>query len=171
MPVASNSSLEIGLFEELDERKKLLVYRYVECFNYHKAGKSIGVSAGTAKKYLSEPLTRRFYQHVIDDEREISLINKSMVESYILDLVPMVMGEKKVACLSPKGEPFMAKVFNAQAAIRLGSEMQKHAGVEDGARGVAININFNNFGVDESTLNSTIIAEYTEIKDASAPED
>jgi len=153
-------------FEQLDERKKLLVYRYIEDFNLTRAAKEIGVSPGTAKKYLNESLVRRFYQHVLDDQREISLINKSMVESYLMELKSKVNGEEEIPLVTAKGEPYTAKVFDSGAALRLVAAMSKHAGVDTTVRAPVVNINFNNMGVSEDSFNATIDGDFREINGA-----
>jgi phage terminase small subunit len=149
---------DLSLFNQLTEQETLFCFRYVEQFSVAKAAKQTGLSAPAGNRLLGRSIIRKFIRHLSQDLQELSLISKAQVETFLLQLQPMVMGEQEVP-LVDKGVEFTAKKFDATASISLAKEMAKHAGVEEIATGVSININFGAFGVSEDANPTGVIID------------
>jgi len=149
----------LAKFAPLESREKLLAIKYVEYVSVYKAAKEVGIKRTEAEAILMRPLVREYVNAVTDQLAEVSLINKVVVERYLLSLVPKVTGEEEVAQVYQGGE-FMGRRFDGPTALRLASELGKHAGIEKASGGVSINLNFGALGVQGG---ATIEGESKEI--------
>ena len=138
-------------FLQLTAQEKLFAARYLENFNILSAAKSVSLKQLEANALFKRPLFRRYVQHLTDELTEVSMINKALVEHYMLSLIPKVTGEEPVS-LVDRGEEFTARKFDGPAAIRLGSELSKIAGMQESGGGISINLNFGNLGIPEGTI-------------------
>jgi hypothetical protein len=137
-------------FQQLTSQEKLFGVKYCENFRVPKAGAAVGLSVVKARELLMRPVMRRYINWISDQLAQTSLINKQLVEAYMLDLVPKVTGEEEVPHIF-QGEEVWGKKFDAPAAIRLGAELGKISGLVEETGGVAININFGALGIAEGT--------------------
>lgn len=133
-------------------KKAFGVAYFQQGYSVARASAEAGISA--AKGYLLErdPEVMAFVQDIQGQMEGIDTLNQQWVDSKIMELMPMVMGEVAVPLVDMKtGEGFEEKKFMPEIAVRL-LEMKsprKELGNAKAKAGVNIQINFGALGVDQ----------------------
>ena len=124
----------------------------------------MGQPLAEVKRAFNHPLTRAFITDLQAEMAQHKIINATWVESQVLAVWPILMGEEDVRKVNMKGEQVFGKHFHGPEVVSIlkhfsGNADQKAAG------GVKVVINFGDMGVGAKP-NVVIEGEKGDVHDA-----
>lgn len=149
--------LREGNWNNLDPDKRAFAIAYVSTVSHTEAANAIN-RPGKGLKYIRDPLVRALINDLQEEHAKISLINKSFVETKMLETLEKLEGKVEVPMVTGQGVSIEEKKFHSGEVVNLLKEMGKISGItpkelgNGGSGGVTVKIDMsalvgNNSGI------------------------
>jgi hypothetical protein len=135
------------------------VHEFVECSNVRKAAKKVGISLGRAQRILRDRLVDDYFHSIVDELRDISILNRSFLEQEYLMTLAQLNGDEEVPKMNRDGDMVWGKHFDGSAKVSLLKDMRGFIGIKDSSSDTktVVQINFGAAGYREEHDPSVVI--------------
>jgi hypothetical protein len=146
-------------WRSIPHQTKLLVHEFVECSNVRKAAKKVGISLGRAQRILRDRLVDDYFHSIVDELRDISILNRSFLEQEYLMTLAQLNGDEEVPKMNRDGDMVWGKHFDGSAKVSLLKDMRGFIGIKDSSSDTktVVQINFGAAGYREEHDPSVVI--------------
>lgn len=146
-------------WRSIPAQTKLLVHKYVEESDIRKAARAVGISLGRAQSILANPLVDDYFHSIVDDLRDISVLNRAFIEQEYLTTLAQLNGDLDVVKMNRDGDVIIGRHFDGSAKVSLLKDMRGFVGIKDNsdAGKVTVNVNLQAAGFREEHAPQVVI--------------